>query len=184
MRTSAGRPFRFTTRLQDFTYRGASYFITICSWGHKCTFGRVDDYVVRLSLLGEIIEQEWLKTPLIRPGVILDRHVIMPNHMHAILFVPALLEDRTSRMRMWFAPPRSPFYRQPRSLSSLVGGFKGAVTRAAEKELGTRRPFWQTRFDDRVIRGPRDLARRQAYIAENPATWTADRFHPDQMQKV
>jgi putative transposase len=175
MRTSGGRPFRFTTRLQDFTYRGASYFISICS-AERRFFGTVDEYTVRLSPLGRIVEREWLRTPLIRPGVILDRFTIMPDHMHAICFVPPLPEDRLTKMRLWFARPRSPFYRQPKSLSSLVGGFKGAVTRAAERELHIPRPIWQRGFDERVIRGPKDLEFRQRYIDENPARWTAERF--------
>ncbi len=178
MRTSAGRPFRFTTRLQGYSYRGASYFVTICAWNQRCLFGEVDDYATHLSALGEIVEREWLNTPIIRPSVILDRHVVMPNHFHAILFVPPTLADQVEKAHILFAPPSSPFHRQPRSPSSLIGGFKGAVPRAAERQLGMKRPFWQERFDDRIIRGPRDLAARQEYIANNPARWTADRYHP------
>ncbi len=180
MRTSAGRPYRRTRRLQDFTYRGASYSITLCSWLHQCVYGRVDDYSVSLSRLGEIVKREWLKTPEVRPGVILDVFEVMPNHMHAILFVPPLSSDFQTRMKIWSKPPRSPFVRQRRSLSSLVSGFKGAVTRAARDELSIG-PVWQDNFDEHVIRGPMDLARIQRYIVENPANWTADRYHPSRL---
>jgi hypothetical protein len=102
MRTSGGRPFRFTTRLQDFTYRGASYFISICS-AERRFFGTVDEYTVRLSPLGRIVEREWLRTPLIRPGVILESP--RPPELRARCCAPLHGNGRTFVRRGTGLPP-------------------------------------------------------------------------------
>jgi len=33
---------------------------------------------------GELIKTEWLKTALIRPNIVIDAFVVMPNHLHGI----------------------------------------------------------------------------------------------------
>ena len=44
-----------------------------------------------LSAIDRIVEEEWLKTPKVRPRVELDEYVIMPNHIHGII----ILKDKT-----------------------------------------------------------------------------------------
>lgn len=34
---------------------------------------------------GELIKTEWSKTALIRPNIVIDAFVVMPNHLHGIL---------------------------------------------------------------------------------------------------
>jgi REP element-mobilizing transposase RayT len=81
---------RRSIRLPDYDYAQAgAYYITICSHQRRCLFGAVKDDRIRLSRIGEIVREQWLQTPRVRPGVTLDDWVIMPNHMHAIVFVGA-----------------------------------------------------------------------------------------------
>lgn len=47
----------------------------------------VADGLARLNDWGAAVAQEWRRTPTIRPEVVLDAFVIMPNHLHAILFI-------------------------------------------------------------------------------------------------
>jgi REP element-mobilizing transposase RayT len=135
--------------LRDFTYRGADYFVTVNAFRKQCIFG--DPETLALLPLGVIVEEEWLKTPIVRPGVFLDEFMIMPNHLHAIVYVP----DFESR-------PSNPHVR---SLGSLIRGFKSAVTSRA----GSR--VWQRNYYEHVIRNEHDLDRRRKYITENPRRW-------------
>ena len=50
-------------------------------------FGNIKDGIMILSRLGEIAENEWLKTPTLRPdmNLELDPFVVMPNHVHGII---------------------------------------------------------------------------------------------------
>ena len=40
-----------------------------------------------LNELGIIVEEEWLKTKLIRKNADLDFYIIMPNHIHGIIII-------------------------------------------------------------------------------------------------
>jgi REP element-mobilizing transposase RayT len=85
---SPQRKNRNTVRLQEYDYRTAGgYFITICTHERACTLGNIANGIVRLSQWGETVEEEWLKTMTIRPYVVLDEYVIMPNHLHGILVI-------------------------------------------------------------------------------------------------
>lgn len=83
--------YRITSaRLQNWDYSSnAAYFITICCANRKHFFGEIENKQMYLSKIGEIAQNEWLKTPEIRPdmNLTLDTFVIMPNHFHAIIVI-------------------------------------------------------------------------------------------------
>jgi putative transposase len=81
----------------------------------------------------------------------LDAFVVMPNHVHGIVWLPEAT----------VFPP----------LHLIIGSFKSAASRAAG------RPIWQ-RFHDRVIRDDQELAALRRYIAENPLRWAVDQENP------
>jgi len=79
-----------STRLQNWDYGwNAAYFITICTQNRECYFGEIADGEMVLSEIGKIVEQEWIKTPVIRPDMNLqmDAFIVMPNHFHAIIII-------------------------------------------------------------------------------------------------
>ena len=172
MKTSSGLTRRPNIRWKDFDYASdASYFVTICSKDASCTFGTVIDEEVRLSWLGRIVRDEWIATPQLRPGVVLDLFLVMPNHLHAILFVPAGKD---------VGKPRTFGKRQRGSLGAVIGGFKSAVTSAARRISGNRRlDVWQEGFHDEVIRNSEHLEAVRKYIADNPRHWPQDELFRD-----
>jgi putative transposase len=163
MYTSAGRPYRRSVRLQDFTYRGATYFVTICTYRRECTLGETSGDIVNLSPTGQIVDEEWRRTAVIRPDVILDDYVVMPNHMHALLYIPRLAD----------APANV------RSLGSLIGAFKGEVTRRVRREISAGAEVWHRNYYEHVVRSQHELDRFRRYIAENPSRWAFDRDNPE-----
>jgi hypothetical protein len=68
----------------DYTAPGV-YFITLCSWGRRQVFGKVQNGRIHLTGWGRIVEEEWLRTPSLRPYVRLDAYITMPDHFHGIL---------------------------------------------------------------------------------------------------
>jgi len=79
-----------SARLQNWDYGwNAMYFVTICTQGREYYFGEIVDGKMILSEIGKIAEQEWIKTPEIRPdmNLELDAFVVMPNHFHAIIII-------------------------------------------------------------------------------------------------
>lgn len=73
--------YRITTaRAKWWDYHhAAAYFITICTQNRIHYFGEIIDQKIQLSIMGKIVEQEWLKTPDIRSDMHLklDAFVVM-----------------------------------------------------------------------------------------------------------
>jgi putative transposase len=85
-------PVRSSTRLRGFDYgQSAAYFLTLCVDGRQPILGRILNQKVILSAEGNIVQEEWLNTPIVRPGMHLDEWIIMPDHFQAIVFID---EDR------------------------------------------------------------------------------------------
>ena len=135
-----------------------------------------------LNALGQIVQEEWLRTPQIRSEIELDEFVIMPNHFHAIVIITAVgahgvrplnvagVETRAHR--------RAPLHRSPRTLGSLMAGFKSACTRRINRFFGnTGTSVWQRNYYEHVIRKDEELDSVRQYIVTNPLYWQFDRYN-------
>jgi len=173
-------PNRRSLRLPgyDYTLAGA-YFITIMTYHHKLMFGEVVGEDVRLNPLGKIVQAQWLNTEVLRPEVALDEFVVMPNHFHGIVFILDSQEVRADGrppVREHEASRRSALHRKPRSLGSIVAGFKSAATKQINQHRkAPGQPVWQRNYYDRIIRNQAELNRIRQYILDNPRRWMEDR---------
>ena len=84
---------RKVIRLQNYDYSSeGAYFITICTEGRaQILCDIVGDVALDvpktvLTDIGRIVDKHILSTNNI-PSVTVDKYVIMPNHIHLILFV-------------------------------------------------------------------------------------------------
>ena len=143
-------PQRKSPRIPNFDYTASNYyFITICTNGKACIFGPPTN----LSALGKIVRDCLLQIPSHFPSVSLDKWVVMPNHIHAII----ILNGGTN-------------------LTSVVGLFKSSVAKEVHK-TSPNLTVWQTSFHDHIIRNEADYQRIWSYIDNNPFKWTEDCFH-------
>ncbi len=79
---------RHSIRLRDYDYAQAgAYFVTICVQGRKCLFGAVEGGEVVLNAAGAMVRATWDRLPARFPGVDLDEFVVMPNHVHGIVWI-------------------------------------------------------------------------------------------------
>ncbi|MCH8961165.1 MAG: hypothetical protein IH820_07505 [Bacteroidetes bacterium] len=86
---------RRSIRLRDYDYRQpGAYFITICTYDRDCLFGQVVDGVMELTPSGRIVADEWHRTEMVRPNVVLDAFVVMPNHVHGIIGIVESNDER------------------------------------------------------------------------------------------
>jgi REP element-mobilizing transposase RayT len=163
-------PHRRSIRLKghDYSWEGA-YYITLCTYHRKCLFGRIIDNEMNLNEIGNIVADEWTKTAGIREEIKLDAWVVMPNHIHAIVFIanPACIDSPAS-------PPSGP---RPKSISAMVAGYKSAATTRVNRLRGTPgAKLWHRNYWDRIITDEKDLNRVRQYIRDNPTRWATDRF--------
>jgi putative transposase len=79
--------YRRSIRLKgyDYTQPGA-YWVTMVTQGREPLFGEIVDSVMQLNALGKIIWSVWTRLP-IHFSVQHDEWVIMPNHLHGIIFI-------------------------------------------------------------------------------------------------
>ena len=144
-------PVRKNPRLKDYDYTTQNYyFVTICTHNKQCLLGKPSE----LSALGKIAEKHLQEIPTHFPGVIVDKYVVMPNHIHGILIFPG----------------------ENANLSAVVGNYKAAVTRSVQKEYANR-IIWQRSFHDHIIRNQADYERIWQYIEGNPGKWMEDCFY-------
>ena len=68
--------------------------MTICTKNRESFFGEIINGKMVLSKIGEIIEYEWKQTHEIRKNVELDEYIIMPDHMHGILFIKTVAQKK------------------------------------------------------------------------------------------
>ena len=169
---------RQSYRLKHHNYAETrAYHITACSFHRQLIFSEIVDACIHLFPIGRIIDEEIRKTPLMRPNVILDTYVVMPNHVHIILILTEAEEDAPVP-RQFEAP-------KPGTLSSILNGLKSACTSRVRKELGpSDAKVWQGRFYDRVIRDEDELNRTRQYIHDNPAQWQDDHENPINYRKL
>ena len=82
---------RISPRAQRYDYTSPGmYFVTIVTKDRQYFFGNIAsdlNPVLQLSEIGRACEQEVQQTPIRRPHVVLDSYIIMPNHVHLLLFV-------------------------------------------------------------------------------------------------
>lgn len=166
----------------DYSQKGV-YFLTICTASREHFFGKVENDVMMLSEIGKIVEEEWIKNSEIRPDMNLElgEFVVMPNHFHGILFIgnnayndEHVVRDAMHRVSTDNDEYKNQFGPQSKNLSSIIRGFKSAVTIQARKinpEFG-----WQFRFHDHIIRNPKSYDVISQYIIDNPKKWEEDQF--------
>ena len=81
---------RRSIRLQGYDYAGpGGYFVTLCTHNRVCLFGEITGDNMQLNDIGRIVVEELTKTPDIRREIRLDAFVVMPNHVHAIVWIVA-----------------------------------------------------------------------------------------------
>lgn len=99
--------------------------------------------------------------------VVLDEFIIMPNHLHCIIIIEHCNHIYTGNR---FSNS------VPRSVSTLINHFKGAVTTWCKQN--DQYFNWQSKFHDHVIRDEKKYWAIKNYITNNPANWKNDKFHP------
>ena len=146
-------PSRKNPRLKGFDYSSVNYyFITICTHNRKCLFGKPG----QLNALGQIAQQGLACVADHFPGTRIDKYVIMPNHIHAIV-----------------ATEISGIH-----LPTVIGQYKSFVSREAHK-ITSERTIWQASFHDHIIRSPSSYEKIWLYIESNPVNWEKDCFFSD-----
>ena len=170
------RLHRRSTRLPGYDYaQPGAYFVTMVTAGRQCLFGEIIGQEMQLNLLGQIVQDEWQRTPQIRREIELGAFIVMPNHFHGIVVISADAAMAASAVGATGRSPLRPRGPSTRSLGALIAGFKSSVTKQINIARGTpSTPVWQRNYYEHVIRDDKDWEIIHRYIHSNPLTWPDD----------
>lgn len=164
---SSKYPIRKTPRLQGYDYSlEGGYFVTVCTRARRRLFGEIQNEEMNLNEAGKMIVLWWNKIPEKFKRVDLDAFVVMPDHVHGVLFLNEekilnssdAQEDKISRV----------------TLFQVLQWFKTMTTNAyirGVKENGWlpySEKLWERSFYDHIIRNDADLNRIREYVSGNP----------------
>jgi REP element-mobilizing transposase RayT len=116
-----------------------------------------------LAHAGSLICMTWESLPSRFPTIELDAFMVMPDHVHAILWLAGLGDgDRTGR-----ASPAP-------TLGTIVGAFKSLSAKAINATTPRSGALWQRNYYEHIIRDERDLHDSRFYVLNNVDTWNPD----------
>ena len=191
---------RRSIRLKGYDYaQCGAYFITICTQDRQCLLGEIQNGEMHLNEIGYMVQNAWNELPAKYTGIDIDESIIMPNHMHGIIILPAPVG----------AGPRAcPEYKQPRpnsnarnnadyiptqtghpqggapTLPDIVHRYKSFTTSEYRTNVVKLNwpPFpgrlWQRNYYERIIRNDSEINRIRLYIINNPLRWDDDENNP------
>lgn len=159
---------------------------------------------MHLNEYGEIIQKWWNEIPIHFSNVELGAFVIMPNHVHGIIYI---FEERKGEVLSPRDDPNAnslndinqggmslpndtpnninhdvgnwggetPPLRKP-TLGQIVAYFKYQSTKGMNKieTPNAITRFWQRNYYEHIIRNEKELQQKTDYILDNPSRWDED----------
>jgi putative transposase len=198
---------RRSIRLQGYDYSQAGgYYVTIVAWHREFLFGEIVNNEMELSPYGEIVQRWWGEIPIHFPNVEIGAFVVMPNHVHGIIFIVErrgtvsvprnsrnhnkmdLLElenkfleqgDEIYKNVSANMGGKTPPLRKP-TLGQIIAYFKYQSIKEMNRveNAGTVTKFWQRNYYEHIIRNEKDLQNKTNYIEANPLLWDEDDENP------
>ncbi len=148
-------PVRRHPRLKSYDYsQPGYYYVTIHIQAGGELLSRIKPQKIMLTTAGKIAYQQLLDLERRYPYVKIDKFVVMPTHIHAILILSGEVTEKRP------------------GLNEIVRTFKSMTTRMYNQSCNTPgKILFQSSFYETVIRDERTYQEIWRYIHENPAKW-------------
>jgi putative transposase len=177
---------RRSIRLKGYDYSlPGAYFVTLLCYRRRRLFGEINAGIIKHSEIGKAIHDCWLNVSEHFNFVTLDEFIIMPNHLHGIIFIKesggkgeafdsdldVLTSTNALRLRQVGT--------QPGSLNAIIQNFKSVSTRLLNKQFfEPENRIWQRDYYERIIRNERELNAIRQYVRDNSLNWEVDKEYP------
>lgn len=129
----------------------------------SCLKGSLDQPVVEKSPIGLIIEEQIRNFPKLSPSLQILQYVIMPDHIHFVIFVREYL---------------------PRALGRYIGMMKVKCGQLIRAKFNMIKDVFSEDFHDRYLRPVHSLNTIIEYIRQNPYRLLARQLNPDFFRRV
>ena len=182
-------PDRKKNRLDNFDYgQNGSYFVTLCTQNRKQIFeieplpvGNDQCVVPQINthknpcLQNQIIHK-WVKiTEKKFPNIKFDKYVIMPDHLHFIVFIFNGIIDVDKERHIGRSLHDAMRFFKTMTTNEYIKCVKYNLLPSFDKKL------WQKSYYDHIIRNQHDYDETWEYIDNNPINWILKHQKQDQM---
>lgn len=146
----------------DYSSQGM-YYVTICTHNRTMLFGVGAALCGRPDTADRMIEKWLMETENKFKGIKIDKFVIMPNHIHCIIYIQGNhIDTPLHEVVEWF---------KTMTTNEYIRGVKSGLYPPFNKRI------WQRNYYERVIRNEAEYQRMWTYIDENPTLWTDDEYY-------
>lgn len=164
----------------DYSLAGA-YFVTIGAYHKICLFGDVVNGEVILNTYGNIATEQWLWLEKRFALFGLSTFVVMPNHVHGIIYICRGAGEGFEHLSSGNPPLRPYCKANPKSssLGVIIRSYKVSVTYRINTIRGFIHPsIWQRNYYNYIIGNDTEYQNIWNYIETNPDHWRSDQFDP------
>lgn len=161
-------PKRKPNRLQGYDYSSNGvYFVTICTQNKECVLSRIvgggilDAPKIELSKYGKAVDEQIALMNSMLDNVIVEKYVIMPNHIHLLIRIENKSDSGTSRT--------------PSPTNSVIAMFVSTLKRFTNKNAGKK--LWQRSYYDHIVRNENEYLKIWEYINSNAQKWQNDKYY-------
>ena len=130
-----------------------------------------------LNEFGQIALEQWHKLSDRFPTIELDAFVVMPNHVHGIIFITKNGQTTGASQGVGASPTRTEVLKSV-TLGEIVGAYKSLVSTECLKIYKSRNEtmgkLWQRNYYEHIIRDEKSFENIVYYIENNPSTWQQD----------
>lgn len=125
--------------------------------------GVLDVPKIHLSQYGEIVKERILEMAMVYDNVLIDKYIIMLNHIHLIVKIESefSLLNGTSRT--------------PSPTNKTLPFFISTLKRLTNRKSGIQ--LWQRSYYDHIIRNDIDYQAIWEYVNSNTLKWQKDKFY-------
>ncbi len=141
--------------------------MTICTHSRECLFGDI----VGATLCGrpnspdKIVEKWLIELENKYHSIRIDKYVIMPNHIHFVLFINNEMGDHTGsplqKIIDWY---------KTMTTNEYIRGVKDGLYPPFDKQI------WQRGYHEHIIRNETSYLEIWQYIDNNPQKWELDKY--------
>jgi putative transposase len=190
MKYDPNKHHRRSIRLHRYDYhKTGAYFVTICTKNRAC--------ILEDRIINGIIKDIWQALPAWFPTIELDEFIVMPNHVHFVIWIISsheyvqnqiLGQKDGGKPRPYIIPTPEKINAAP-ALGDIVGAFKSLVFTVYLDWINANDPsrrakFWQQNYYEHIIRDDRELNAIRQYIIDNPNNWIIDRDNHENIRKL
>ena len=127
---------------------------------------------VFLTGIGRFVSRSWESLPLTIPGLTLDDHIVMPNHLHGLLML-----DPGEQLHRRRDAHTGQVIETAMALGEVIRRFKAKTAREIH-DRGMTAFQWQGGLYEHIVEDEADRERVREYMARNAEEWELDQENP------